>query len=137
MNATHVQIATLLQDAKKSMSGWSYKNDLEALRSLLETLQKIDDQWHPHIDIEEHHFSKEAIAAAMIEEEEQQLTAAIGKHSQEHAVPGAMALPFVLFNLEAEDRAGLAETMPPAVINELIPFAWKDQWASMKPFFLE
>lgn len=137
MTVTHVQIAALLQAAEKAISGWSYKNDIEALRSLLKALHQIDKQWHPHIELEERHFSKQAIIAVMEEEEERQLNEAIGRHSQDHAVPGAMVLPFVLFNLEGADRMAMAANMPPAIANELIPFAWKDQWASMKPFFLE
>ena len=31
----------------------------------------------------------------------------------------------------------LASRMPPEMMEQLVPVAWKDQWAPMKPFLLE
>jgi hypothetical protein len=30
----------------------------------------------------------------------------------------------------------MAQQMPPVVSQELVPVAWKEQWAPMKPFLL-
>jgi hypothetical protein len=46
-------------------------------------------------------------------------------------------VPFILYNLSAEDRAIMAQQMPPAVSQELVPIVWKEQWAPMVPFLLD
>jgi len=58
------------------------------------------------------------------------------QHGMAHAGPDYLAAPFILHNLEAEDRAHMAGEMPPIVSQELVPVVWKDQWAPMKPFLL-
>jgi hypothetical protein len=45
-------------------------------------------------------------------------------------------VPFALYNLPDEERAILARTMPPKVIDELVPVVWKEKWAPMQPFLL-
>ncbi len=82
-------------------------------------------------------FSAEAIAGVMTMDEQSELSAALSKHAQEHAGAPFYALPFVLFNLEIEDRAEMAAHMPKMVIEELIPGEWKLKWMPMKPFLLD
>ena len=48
-----------------------------------------------------------------------------------------MVLPFILYNLSAEDRAIMAQHVPPFVTQELVPGVWKGHWAPMKPFLLD
>jgi hypothetical protein len=61
----------------------------------------------------------------------------MGQHRPEGAPPDPVALPFILHNLSAEDRAIMAQFMPPIVSQELVPKAWKENWAPMKPFLLD
>jgi hypothetical protein len=46
-------------------------------------------------------------------------------------------MPFVLYNLPAEERAILAQKMPPIVTQQLLPVDWKEKWAPMQPFLLD
>jgi hypothetical protein len=60
-----------------------------------------------------------------------------GESSQKHLHAPAVEMPFVLFNLEPEDRAAMAGMLPPVVTQQLVPVAWRAQWAPMQPFLLE
>jgi hypothetical protein len=59
------------------------------------------------------------------------------KAPTEGAPPDPVLVPFILYNLSAEDRAIMAQQMPPAVSQELVPIVWKEQWAPMVPFLLD
>jgi hypothetical protein len=58
-------------------------------------------------------------------------------HSQQHSQPAPLAVPFLLYNLEGEDRAFFLAVMPPEVTQQLVPVVWKEEWAPMKPFLLD
>jgi hypothetical protein len=51
--------------------------------------------------------------------------------------PHYLVVPFMLYNLEPGPRSILASRMPSEMTEQLVPVAWKDQWAPMKPFLLE
>ncbi len=139
--ATHHQEIVDLLDPIRGLRGViplvEERGDQGDLAAMVHYLRQVSDIWRPHIQIEEFHFSEEALAAAMSPEEQVQASAAISRHSQENATPASLALPFLLFNLEAEDRAAMAASLPKQVVEELIPKAWKLQWAPMQPFLLE
>jgi hemerythrin-like domain-containing protein len=134
--AQHKLIEGLLVDTNRAI------DDLSAVpangfNAFLNTLQKITEVWNPHIRMEESIFSHEALSEAMSDAEQGKLAADIGKFSQEHSIPPYLIVPFVLFNLNSEDRAALLMNMPPTLLDEMVLKAWKDQWAPMKPFLLE
>jgi hypothetical protein len=133
----HQEIVSLLDLVGNTISPVEERGEAADLAALVEGLRKISDIWRPHIQTEEWYFSEDALAAVMSPEEQNRVSAAMGKHNQEHATPDYLALPFVLFNLDTEDRAAMAATMPKMIVEELIPKAWKGQWAPMKPFLLE
>jgi hypothetical protein len=133
----HQEIVVLLGQAGAILPQLEEKGAPADLAALVEVLHKIADIWRPHIQTEEWYFSPEALAAVMDAQEQVQIGAWLAKHAQEHATPPQLALPFMLFNLEKEDRAGMASTLPAVVVEQLIPKAWKGQWAPMQPFLLE
>jgi hypothetical protein len=137
LTATHQNIATCLDIVRRGMGDMSGESTEVGLGVVIEGLKKISSVWSPHIHMEERHFGEEAIAAVMTPEEQAQVSVSMAKHSQEHANPPYLALPFALFNLPADDRASMAETLPKIIMEELIPKEWKDQWAPMKPFLLD
>ena len=126
LDMIHQAVADLSGDAPK-----------DGVKILVDCLRRVYAIWVPHIQLEEHHFSREAISTIMSLENQRQLSEAIGKHTQEHAGPPHWVIPFVLFNLEPEDRAAMAATLPPMITDELVPKVWKDQWAPMKSFLLD
>lgn len=58
------------------------------------------------------------------------------KHAMEQGNP-ALMVPFLLHNLNQEDRTVFAFFLPPELTQTLIPIVWKPQWAPMQPFFLD
>jgi hypothetical protein len=137
LSEDHVSIETGLTLIKSTFPGLSGNNPTVELIKAVDELKNILAQWTPHIYIEESSFSADAIASMMTPEEQGQLSAALGKHSQEHVGAPFLALPFVLFNLNPVDREEMAALMPKMVTEVLIPGEWKDKWAPMKPFLLE
>jgi hypothetical protein len=135
--ADHQKISALIGSIRHSSELIGSEGCESELNLLVEDLRKINAVWIPHIVIEEVSFSQKALTAVMSPDAQSQLSAALTKHAQEHALPPYLALPFVLYNLDAEDRASFAATLPTLVWEELIPKVWIDQWAPMKPFLLE
>ena len=134
--ADHHTIDRLLERFKPAVTQ-AAAGDGAALHQLVDVLRSVNALWAPHIHIEETSFSPQALGAVMGMDEQARLGGLISKHSAEHSDPAYLTLPFVLYNLAPEDRAVLASTMPPMLVQELIPKAWKDLWAPMKPFLLE
>ena len=106
---------------------------LERIDSLLSRMAEI---WRPHIALEEAYFSPARIDAVLGAEEQLRLLARIGEANLEHSGPDYLVVPFTLFNLPQKDRGHMSDLMPPAVIRELIPTAWKEKWQPMSPFLL-
>jgi hypothetical protein len=127
-------LLALLAPAIADLSGGKHE---EGLRVIVDTLSKISEVWYPHIQLEEENFAQEKLNAVLTFEEQKNIADASSKHSQEHSEPPYWVVPFVLFNLEQEERANMAAFFPPVIMNELIPIVWKDQWAPMKPFLLD
>ena len=74
---------------------------------------------------------------ALLEIEEHiRLGKMFAEHNQEHSGPDYLVVPFLLYNLSAEDRAIMSQEMPPVVTQQLVPVAWKEKWAPMSPFLL-
>jgi hemerythrin-like domain-containing protein len=135
----HQQILPILEEIECAIPKCAdEKQQNEGLRQLGQALDKMIAIWHPHIRIEEEYFTQERFESLRIlDEEQKRLLQQIGEHSQKNTGPPYLVLPFMLYNVSPEARARLAGEFPPEVIRHLVPVAWKDQWASMKPFLLD
>ncbi len=132
----HLRMMPLLEKIEiwlNSESGWEAPH-LRRLQGILEELNTI---WLLHIQLEESVMGPEKAAALLTPAENQQLARQLAAHGQEHAQPGALVLPFILYNLPVEDRAMMAQIFPPLVTRQLVPVEWKPVWEPMKPFLLE
>jgi hypothetical protein len=129
----HARIATMIETAKSAFSG----GNLTAFHAHIAQLQEL---WLTHFPLEEAAFGPSAWPGPMTPEEEAELVNRVVQHQaqQMEANPdiGRVAVPFVLYNLEPEDRAIWAAEMPEQVIHELVPGPWLSDWAPMKPFLL-
>jgi hemerythrin-like domain-containing protein len=110
--------------------------DGESQADLNRELSALEALWRPHIQIEESHFTPQAVDERISLEDQIKLAGQIGAHNQKYAVPDYLTVPFTLFNLAEEDRAYMAAEMPPILTQQLVPQVWKDKWAPMIPFFL-
>ena len=136
--ADHRAIVGVLEKLEKAAAAVAGSaGSAESLRSLNGVLATLWGLWHPHIAIEETHWSPEAIAVLMSEEENIELGQKIGESSQKYLHAPPVEIPFLLYNLAPEDREMMAKAMPPLVVQQLVPLAWRAQWAPMKPFLLE
>jgi hypothetical protein len=100
-------------------------------------LSRMTDLWQLHIAKEETEFSPEIAAEVMTIPEHIDLAQRGAALGQEHAQPAPLTIPFLLYNLEGEDRAHLLAIMPAEVTGKLVPVVWQDEWAPMKPFLLD
>jgi hypothetical protein len=136
LSADHHAVEMLLAQLPQAITDLSGDMHNIGLMAIVDILGKLSPIWEPHILLEEHFFSKGAISAAIDVEEQRKISDAFGKYSQEHSEPPYWVVPFIIFNLEPQDRAIMVANFPPQVMNELVPTVWKDQWAPMKPFLL-
>jgi hemerythrin-like domain-containing protein len=136
LTAEHHQVErflALLRPAIKDLSG----DVVQGLNVIVEITRKITTLWPQHYQLEEKNFSTEALNAVISLEDQQRISQATSKYSQDHAEPAYWIVPFVVFNLEAEDREIMISTMPPVIMEELVPKTWKEQWAPMQPLLLD
>ena len=108
-----------------------------ALEAACGALASLSEIWPGHIDVEETRISAGRLEAMIGAGALAAWLAAMGQHRPEGAPPDPVGLPFILYNLPAEERAIMAAQMPPAVSQELVPGPWKVHWAPMKPFLLD
>jgi hypothetical protein len=138
--ADHQQIEDILDEVRgmhdKSVSMLDGLTG-QSLGDLGDALKRIMIVWTPHIGKEEIYFSERTVSAVMDAQEQGRINGMIAKHTQEHSSPDYLIVPFILFNLAIEDRAVMAQSMPPEIVQELVPNTWKEKWAPMKPFLLE
>ena len=133
--AQHRQIEALLVSTHQAVNEMNETGG-DGLDWLIDDLNRITEIWEPHIRMEESIFSQEALDEVMGQVEQENLDAQIGKFSSEHSMPPHLIVPFVLFNLNNEDRAIYLSHMPGNIMGDLVLKAWKEQWAPMKPFLL-
>jgi hypothetical protein len=134
--ADHKKIEKALEPVRESISEVPGTNPTAGLDVVVDGLRKILAIWPSHIGIEETSFGSKPIAGGMTPEEQANVSVLMAKHSQEHAGPPFLVLPFVLYNLAGADRDAMAATLPPPV-RELVGKEWKAQWNLMRPFLLD
>lgn len=133
----HQEMENLIEPLMKASTAVAENGNKGDINLLVDTLRSVAAIWNPHITVEEENFTEDAVAVAVTSAEQVRLRVEFGKHSQAHAKPAFLALPFMLFNLNAEDRTFMAAPLPGVVKTVLIPFVWKNKWAAMKPFLLD
>lgn len=135
--AQHHELEPVLHEAKAATVEVSAEPRAgAALAQLIELLGRIAEFWHPHIRIEEDHFSVARVATLVDAKEHERLARAAMEHSQQHSGPANLVVPFLLYNLPPDRRAIFARPMPPVVTRLLVPIVWRSKWASMRPFLL-
>jgi hemerythrin-like domain-containing protein len=130
LTAEHQEMQTILDEMQAA-------RDAGSLADLGPALSRMAELWHPHIEKEETVFSPEIAAEVMTVPEHIDMAQKVGAHSQEHLQPAPLAIPFMLYNVEGDDRAYFMAVLPPEVTQQLVPIVWKDEWAPMKPFLLD
>jgi hypothetical protein len=133
----HHQILTFLDKVSLWLEMGGSAWETAPLAELHQDITELEKLWHTHIELEEQYLGAEMSERMLTLEENIQLSNQLAAHGQQHAQPGELVLPFMLYNLPADDRAVMAQGLPPMVREQLIPFAWKAVWAPMQPFLLD
>jgi len=134
--AWHQEMVEMLDEINLAVEACERNEQSETnLGHLRDALDRLDESWQPHIRMETDEFID--LADALISVEEQlRLTRQFAEHGQKHSGPPYLTIPFLLYNLPAEDRKAFAQDMPAEVTQNLVPIVWKGQWASMMPYLL-
>ena len=103
---------------------------------LHQTVTDLQSLWLSHISTEEAAIGPENSLQYLTPEENALLGQQLAEHGQAHSQPSELVMPFVVYNLEGEDRVEFIKLVPPLITQQLIPFAWKAVWAPMQPFLL-
>ena len=132
----HQVMVQVLDEIKLAVERGENSDQLETeLRNLESALTRLNDLWHPHIQIETDEIINKADALIPVEEQ-LRLVRLFGEHGQKNAVPPYLTVPFMLYNLDVDDRKVFSMGMPAEVLQNLVPVVWKEKWESMTPFFL-
>ena len=135
--AQHRDLEPLLQQANAAIGEVSAEAAAgAALARLIGLLERVAGLWHPHIRVEEDHFSPDRLAVLFDVEQHEALNRAAAGHSAQHSGPDYLVVPFLLHNLAPEKRRYFSRSMPPIVTEQLLPVVWKQKWAPMLPFLL-
>lgn len=132
----HEKISSILSHFPDALANLTGDLENKGLNTIVDCLQKIKQLWGPHISIEETYFSEQALNQVMDIDTQKKLTEMASKHSQEHSEPPHWVIPFIVYNLDKEERALMVSSFHPVIMAELVPKVWKEQWEPMKPFLL-
>jgi hypothetical protein len=136
LRAQHGQITHALTRIERWLETNTVSWQEGAARTLSLEMVNLQTLWVKHITLEEATMGPENANRMLTAAENEQLARQLAEHGQAHSQPGELVMPFILFNLSITDQAEFAKTLPPAVTQQLIPFAWKETWAPMIPFLL-
>jgi iron-sulfur cluster repair protein YtfE (RIC family) len=137
LKAQHRDIVSVLEEIKAAIEEAAADAQAsESLNKLNHALRRITDLWHPHIRIEEDHFTVDKVALLIDLKEQIRLSRMFMEHFQKNSGPDYLVVPFLLYNLPPEERVTFTERMPPLVTEQLVPAVWKEKWEPMKPFLL-
>ncbi len=107
------------------------------LAEIEQAARELDAIWGPHIETEETYLTRGRLSAILDPAEEERITRMFAEHSQKNSHPEFLVLPFLLYNVPKGQRWVFLDGLPEVVTQELLPKAWKPQWAAMAPFLLD
>jgi hemerythrin-like domain-containing protein len=137
LSSDHKLMESTIETLQNANERWR-SGAREALDEMSSSVGDLNDLWHPHIAIEEKEIYVPEKLEELIEPQEHlRLMQQSVELSFKNMGPHYLVVPFLLYNLEPGPRSMLASNMPSEMIEQLVPVAWKDQWAPMKPFLLE
>lgn len=124
------ELAPILETLKKTGT------TLEKLQDLKDVLLKIEDRWDQHYGLEEEEFIN-LIDSLDSYENRVKLIEQFFEYNKNLIKPYYLSLPFMLYNLEKEDRERWSKGYSPELLNQVETVAWKDKWIAMMPFLLQ
>lgn len=133
LNKEHGQIGMQLMKFDDIFPGLTGGSLISSLKQLNETLNVINNIWHPHIEVEEEYLTAEKISALVDEDEMMKLIKEYRKFSMERYTPDYLVIPFQYYNLPRNEREIWARELPETT-QKLLHTEWKDKWLQMADF---
>lgn len=135
--ADHKEMEGIIVKIQELLAAPGNRSSKDVLAGLNAEFERLNEVWNQHIHLEEDVLSAKNISAAFKPYEQADINRRLSEHGQGSGGPDYLLLPFVLYNLEEEDRQHMARLFPPVVTSELIPVVWLDKWSVMKPYLLQ
>ena len=132
----HQQMIIYLSQIEQWLEADTLAWQPDYLKQLRTTLNDLQKYWLNHITLEEATIGPESSRQYLTQAENEELLKQLSEHGQVHSQPSELVMPFIVYNLSEIDRAEFVKLLPPVMIQQLIPLAWKEVWAPMKPFLL-
>jgi hemerythrin-like domain-containing protein len=132
----HREMVTYLEQIEQWLEAGSQAWQEEAIIELHQSLSDLWALWETHITLEEATVGPENSLKYLSPAENEQLSKQLSEHGQAHSQPGELVMPFIVYNLPEQDRTEFVKLLPPVVVQQLIPNAWKSVWEPMIPFLL-
>ena len=136
LSEQHRQMIVYLEQIEGWLGAGSAAWQADTLSELHHALIDLQTLWQTHIALEEATIGPENCHQYLTADENEQLGRQLAEHGQTHGQPGELVMPFVVYNLSGIDRAEFVKLLPPVMLQQLIPFAWKAAWAPMTPFLM-
>ena len=133
LHGDHQEITRILDSVGHALSGLSNKNGVEKVQR---ELREFEKPWGPHIRTEEESFAAEKVLLLVGTQEQLKLSAKVGEHGMKSSGPPTLGIPFLLYNLEGNDRATFSAPFPWILKRVLVPIIWRRRWKPMGPFLL-
>ena len=108
---------------------------IDNYREIRSLLQDTKDLWVKHREEEEQTVELD-LEPVLSSKEQIELSDKLGKHGQSMSNPATLILPFLIYNLEGNDREEFTSDMPWILKKFIVPVIWKKKWQKMKPFLL-
>ena len=106
---------------------------IDSYQEIRSLLQDTKDLWLKHREEKEKTVELD-IEPALSSKEQIELGEKLGKHGQSMSKPANLILPFIIYNLEGNDREEFTGDMPWILKKFIVPIIWKKKWEKMKPF---
>jgi hypothetical protein len=136
LHEDHDLITGFIEELEPLVEALEGENDLSGnLEKLLTVLEKIDDRWVQHLNLEVGEFVNQIDGLASYEERVD-LLKKFYAFSESLIQPYYLSLPFMQFNLEAADRQNWIGGFSPELVDKLESEEWIEKYQSMEPFFV-
>ena len=135
----HQQLEPLIERIRGMVAGPAVARvGVDQMGAIAATATEIRDVWVPHIDAEESWFGPEALSKVMSVEARLD-SGHKGAHNVRRYQPGASLtlLPFIIYNLEGEERAVFEGTVHWIATKVLVPMFWRKQREKMGRLLLQ
>ncbi len=132
----HRAVVPILAEIEDDAARIGRQASPETFASLAGRLDRLAGLWGPHHEREEKQFAASIVAERVPADEQAAIAGRMAAHSEKHTGPAHLVVPFLLYNLEADERRAMSAFFPPVVTEQLVPSVWLDKWSPMKPFLL-